>query len=60
MALTILRGYTDQQVQLNILEFCDLTGPTILAILHIFLVCFSGDTYGSHIIILVLELSSGT
>ena len=46
MALTILPGYTDQQVQLNILEFCDLTGPTILAILHIFLVCFSGDTYG--------------
>src|SRR6266699_7351236 len=26
MVLTILRGYTDQQVQLNILDFCDLTG----------------------------------
>ena len=26
MALTILPGYTDQQVQLNILVFCDLTG----------------------------------
>src|SRR6266700_1063266 len=26
MALTILPGYTDQQLQLNILDFCDLTG----------------------------------
>src|SRR6266496_1307414 len=42
MALTILRGYTDQRVQLNILAFCDLTETTILSntIPHIFLLCF--------------------
>src|ERR1700680_2671951 len=60
MALTILPGYTDQQVQLNILVFCDLTETYDSAqneSAHLFGV-LSGGSYGSHIII-VLESSPG-
>jgi hypothetical protein len=62
MALTILPGYTDQQLQLNILVFCDLTETYDSAqhdSVHLFGV-FSGESYGSHTIILSLELSPGT
>ena len=62
MALTVLPSYIDQQVQLNILGFCDLTETYDSAqhdSAHLFGV-FSGDSYGSHIIILGLELSPGT
>ncbi len=62
MALTSLPGYTDQQVHWNILAFCDLT-ETYDSAQHdsarLFGV-FSGDSYGSHIIILGLEPSPGT
>src|SRR6266536_5822746 len=54
MALTILPRHTDQRLQLNILLFCDLTGTCDFAqarFAHLFGV-FSGDSYGSHIIIL--------